>query len=116
MFYILIHFSYQYFAPAMVMKPSLSTFLSEKGIPGSLFVTGEVMFVLRPLIYVLLVRKYGARSWFPWVISLAVDVIGNGILSCINLCPQKNKSQQFQLSNSEKDEVRIIFHFEIFYI
>nr|GMD31635.1 peroxisome biogenesis protein 16 isoform X1 [Ipomoea batatas] len=93
--------------PTMVMKPpSLSTFLSEKGFPGSLFVTGEAMFVLRPLIYVLLVRKYGARSWFPWVISLAVDVIGNGILSCINLCPQRSKRPQFQLSYSEKDELK----------
>ncbi|CAH9098077.1 unnamed protein product [Cuscuta epithymum] len=92
--------------PTVVMKPTLSTFLSEKGFPGSLFLTGEVMFVLRPLIYVLLVRRYGTRSWFPWVTSLAVDVIGNCILSFINLCPRRSKTPQFQLSNSEKDEMK----------
>ncbi|VFQ84021.1 unnamed protein product [Cuscuta campestris] len=92
--------------PTMVMKPSLSAFLPEKGFPGRLFVTGEVMFVLRPLIYVLLVRKYGARSWFPWVISLAVDIIGSCILSSINLCPLRSKTKQFQFSNPEMDELK----------
>ncbi|XP_060218730.1 peroxisome biogenesis protein 16 isoform X1 [Lycium barbarum] len=93
--------------PAKVIRnPSLSTFLSEKGIRGGLFVTGEAMFVLRPLIYVLLVRKYGTRSWFPWFISLSVDLIGNSILSVITTSQDSGKDQHFQFSKSEKDELK----------
>lgn len=93
--------------PAKIIRnPSLSTFLSEKGIRGGLFVTGETMFVLRPLIYVLLVRKYGTRSWFPWFISLAVDLIGNSMLSATTMSQDSRKDQHFQFSKSEKDEVK----------
>lgn len=80
--------------------PSLSTFLSEKGISGGLFLTGEVMFVLRPLVYVLLIRRYGVRSWFPWLTSFIVELIGNGIISF-------GHSSGFQLSSLEKHEVRL---------
>ncbi|KAM3322861.1 peroxisome biogeneis protein 16 isoform X1 [Capsicum chacoense] len=90
----------------VIRNPSLSTFLFEKGIRGGLFVTGESMFVLRPLIYVLLLRKYGTRSWFPWFISLAVDLIGNGILSAITMSQDGRKDQHFQFSKSEKDELK----------
>lgn len=89
----------------MAETPSLSTFLSEKGIPGGLFLTGEVMFVLRPLIYVLLIRKYGARSWFPWLTSLVVDLIGHGIISFVTI--MWHNSKDFRLSNIEKNEVRL---------
>ncbi|KAK4738704.1 hypothetical protein R3W88_002401 [Solanum pinnatisectum] len=93
--------------PAKIIRnPSLSTFLSEKGIRGGLFVTGETMFVLRPLIYVLLVRKYGTRSWFPWFISLAVDVIGNSMLSATTMSRDSRKDQHFRFSKSEKDELK----------
>ncbi|KAJ8573257.1 hypothetical protein K7X08_009768 [Anisodus acutangulus] len=90
----------------VIRNPSMLTFLSEKGICGGLFVTGETMFVLRPLIYVLLVRKYGTRSWFPWLISLAVDLIGNSILSIITTSQDSRKDQHFQFSKSEKDELK----------
>ncbi|XP_047251769.1 peroxisome biogenesis protein 16 isoform X2 [Capsicum annuum] len=90
----------------VIRNQSLSTFLFEKGIRGGLFVTGESMFVLRPLIYVLLLRKYGTRSWFPWFISLAVDLIGNGILSAITMSQDGRKDQHFQFSKSEKDELK----------
>ncbi|CAN4125758.1 unnamed protein product [Withania somnifera] len=90
----------------IIRNPSLSTFLSEKGIRGGLFVTGETLFVLRPLIYVLLVRKYGTRSWFPWFISLAVDLIGNSILSVITMSQDSKKDQHFQFSKAEKEELK----------
>lgn len=84
--------------------PSLSVFLSEKGIPGGLYLTGEVMFILRPLVYVLLIRKYGARSWFPWITSLVVDLLGNGIISFVSIA--RKNSNNFRLTNVEKNEVR----------
>ncbi|CAI9765208.1 unnamed protein product [Fraxinus pennsylvanica] len=85
-------------------KPSLSSFLSEKGVPGGLFLMGEMMFVLRPLIYVLLIKKYGTRSWFPWLTSLTVDLISNGIISYITILRQN--SNEFRLSNLEKHELK----------
>ncbi|KAL2233957.1 UNVERIFIED_CONTAM: Peroxisome biogenesis protein 16 [Sesamum indicum] len=84
--------------------PSLSTFLTEKGIPGGLCLTGEVMFILRPLIYVLLIRKYGAQSWFPWLTSLAIDLVGNGIISFLTTL--RHNSKDFHLSNLEKNELK----------
>lgn len=87
-------------------KPSLSSLLSKKGIPGGLFVMGEMMFIIRPLLYVLLIRKYGTRSWFPWFTSLAVDLIGNGILSYVTMLRSIRKDPFFQLSNHERDELK----------
>ncbi|XP_022872554.1 peroxisome biogenesis protein 16 isoform X1 [Olea europaea var. sylvestris] len=85
-------------------KPSLSSFLSEKGVPGGLFLIGEMMFILRPLIYVLLIKKYGTRSWFPWITSLTVDLISNGVISYITILRQNSK--EFCLSNIEKHELK----------
>ncbi|PHT30094.1 hypothetical protein CQW23_30295 [Capsicum baccatum] len=90
----------------LVERPSLWTFLSEKGVPGGFFVTGEVLFIIRPLVYVLLMRKYGTRSWFPWCVSLAVDLIGNSIVSVALMCQHSGKNQQLQYCDSEKDELK----------
>lgn len=38
-------------------------------------IIGEVLHILRPLIYVLLVVRYGRRQWKPWLVSLLVDVL-----------------------------------------
>ncbi|XP_073155571.1 peroxisome biogenesis protein 16 isoform X2 [Henckelia pumila] len=84
--------------------PTLYTFLSEKGTPGGLFLMGEVLFVLRPLIYVLLIRKYGARSWLPWLASLVVDLIGNGSSSLVSVL--WHNCNGFHLSTLEKHELK----------
>ncbi|CAK9145785.1 unnamed protein product [Ilex paraguariensis] len=87
-------------------RPSLPTFLSEKGLSGGLFMIGEMMFITRPLIYVLSIRKYGLRSWYPWMVSLAVDLFGMGVLSYTSMSRCSRKGQEFHLSNPEKDEMR----------
>lgn len=86
-----------------IKRPTLSSFLSEKGIPGSLFLMGEVMFIARPLVYVLLIRKYGVRSWLPWFFSLSIDLMGmtSSMMSSIG-----HKDRQLPLSVPEKDELR----------
>lgn len=43
-------------------------------IMSSLARFGEVAFILRPLLYVLGVLKWGRRSWKPWFLSLFVDI------------------------------------------
>ncbi|ESQ39202.1 hypothetical protein EUTSA_v10001499mg [Eutrema salsugineum] len=92
--------------PAMIKerRTTLSELLSEKGVKGALFVIGEVLFITRPLIYVLFIRRYGVRSWIPWAISLSVDTLGMGILSNLKLCGEKSK--QIHFSQPERDELR----------
>ncbi|KAJ4831296.1 Peroxisomal membrane protein pex16 [Turnera subulata] len=87
-------------------RPSLSTILSEKGVHGALFVMGEVLFITRPLIYVLFIRKYGIRSWIPWFLSLAVDVVGTGFLTQVVKSKYAGKDRLFQFTASEKDELK----------
>ncbi|XAR54103.1 hypothetical protein NMG60_11029111 [Bertholletia excelsa] len=88
----------------VVKRTTLAAILSERGLYGALFLMREVMFITRPLIYVLLIRKYGVRSWFPWCVSLAIDLAGTGMLSCITTSGHGQKDHQF--SDSEKDELR----------
>ncbi|KAK9147688.1 hypothetical protein Scep_006445 [Stephania cephalantha] len=89
---------------SVVKKPTLYSILSEGGLSGGLFLIQEVLHITRPLIYVLLIRKYGARSWKPWVLSLAVDLTGEGILSQI-LRVRHQRREGHLLSNLEKNEV-----------
>ncbi|XWS45996.1 hypothetical protein CRYUN_Cryun14cG0027000 [Craigia yunnanensis] len=95
---------------SIIKRSTLSMLLSEKGVNGALFVLGEVLFITRPLIYVLFIRRYGIRSWIPWFLSLAMDFIGIGFLSKSG---RGGREQQFHLSASEKDEVTFIRYFQI---
>lgn len=90
---------------AVVKRPTLSSILSEKGLPGGFFVLGEATYILRPLIYVLLIRKYGVRSWFPWSVSLAVDLMGMSILSLVTTSWRTKQNNSIHLSNPEKNEL-----------
>ncbi|XP_073045161.1 peroxisome biogenesis protein 16-like isoform X1 [Primulina eburnea] len=90
--------------PTTVPETTLYTTLPDKGAPGGLFFMGEVLFILRPLIYVLLIRKYGVRSWLPWLASLVVDVIGNGSSSLVSVMWHNSKG--FHFSNLENNELK----------
>ena len=67
-------------AVSVVEKPTLASIWSAKGGTGRLFVLGEVVHIFRPLVYVLLIRKFGIRSWTPWLVSLAVELTSLGLL------------------------------------
>ncbi|KAJ1924440.1 hypothetical protein IWQ60_005204, partial [Tieghemiomyces parasiticus] len=56
--------------PQAVLKPS-------ELVPrmGSRRLWGEYLFILRPIIYVLAIRKWGRRTWTPWFLSLLVEAI-----------------------------------------
>ncbi|WOL05562.1 peroxisome biogenesis protein 16 [Canna indica] len=89
-----------------IEKPTLYTLWFLKGLSGRLFVTGEVLYVLRPLVYVLLIKRYGIQSWKPWLISLSMDLAGMSLLSkSTSLCPRSD-DKYYQLSTSEKDELK----------
>ncbi|KAI7748612.1 hypothetical protein M8C21_012412, partial [Ambrosia artemisiifolia] len=87
-----------------IKRHTLLSILSEKGFPGGLMLMGEVMFIARPLVYVLLIRKYGPRSWFPWFVSLTIDLIGMSSSTLSSMSGQKHR--KLHLSDSEKDELR----------
>ncbi|KAM6584914.1 hypothetical protein CsatB_011916 [Cannabis sativa] len=89
----------------VVERPTLSTVLAEKGLPGVLFIAGEVLFITRPLIYVLFIRKYGIRSWIPWFLSFSVDLIGSGILSQVT-SQVGGKKWKIHLSAPEQQELK----------
>ncbi|KAF5744340.1 peroxisome biogenesis protein 16-like isoform X2 [Tripterygium wilfordii] len=91
---------------AVIKRPTLATILSEKGIYGALFVMGETLFIMRPLIYVLFIRKYGIRSWIPWFLSLVVDFFGIGFITKVAKRVGGGKEQQFCFSTAEKDELK----------
>lgn len=99
-----------------VVKPTLLDVLSEKGLRGALFLIGEVLFITRPLIYVLFIRKYGIRSWTPWFLSLAIDCISSSILSLVTTTVAGEKQQMIHLSAPEKDEVCVSLDLKPCYI
>lgn len=59
---------------------------------------------MRPLIYVLFIKKYGTKSWKPWLLSLAMDITGMCILRCVTQPKDSDKKNLIVLSVSEKDE------------
>jgi hypothetical protein len=38
-----------------------------------LLVAGEILHMIRPVLYVASLRMYGRRSWRPWILSLLID-------------------------------------------
>ncbi|KAE9622052.1 putative peroxisome membrane protein, Pex16 [Lupinus albus] len=87
-------------------RPTLFDILSKKGLCGVLCFIGEVLFITRPLVSVLFIRKYSIRSWTPWFLSLAFDCIGMSILSLVATSVAGRKERRIYLSASEKDEVK----------
>lgn len=91
----------------VVNRPSLAAIITERGFTGALFIIGEVLFITRPLLYVLLIRRYGTRSWTPWFLSLGVDLLGLGFLSYVKERERTEEGKRFCLSAPESDEVVI---------
>lgn len=49
--------------------------------PSRAEVTAEVLFILRPVIQLLLVRAYGWRSWRAWGGALGMDVVSRQMMA-----------------------------------
>lgn len=92
--------------PVMVVeKPTLASIWSSKGVSRRLFFVGEVVHIFRPLVYVLLIRKFGIRSWTPWLVSLAVELTSLGIHSHVTDLNHR-AGKVHQLSSAERDELK----------
>ncbi|KAK9812042.1 hypothetical protein WJX73_000692 [Symbiochloris irregularis] len=51
-----------------------------QGFGMRLLALGELLHILRPLIYTLALRKFGRRSWRPWFISLGVEAASAALI------------------------------------
>ncbi|ORX74806.1 hypothetical protein DL89DRAFT_273868 [Linderina pennispora] len=47
---------------------------------GPMGLAGELLFILRPIIYVLSLRKMGKRDWRPWALSLVVELASRQLI------------------------------------
>ncbi|KAI9314600.1 peroxisome membrane protein [Dichotomocladium elegans] len=56
--------------PDMVCRPEQMV-----SVMNALGTAGELLFILRPLMYVLGVIHYGQTSWKPWCLSLSIELI-----------------------------------------
>ncbi|GAB5588948.1 hypothetical protein Unana1_03848 [Umbelopsis nana] len=69
---------------------------------------GEILYILRPLIYVLAIFKYGRYSWRPWLISLAVESASQAAISRSFTSPYG--STKSTMTALEKAELNRRFH------
>lgn len=87
-------------------RPTLSAVLSERGVCGGLFLMAEVLHITRPLIYVLFIKKYGVRSWIPWLLSLGVDLTGGSLLFLAKHPFHSRENGHPPFSTLENNEIR----------
>lgn len=66
--------------------PSPQVFEPKPSTPADkVMVLGEILLILRPFLYVMMIRRHGLRSWRPWLSALALDATGMGILYATTL-------------------------------
>eukprot|EP00850_Spirogloea_muscicola_P016085 SM000128S26218 [mRNA] locus=s128:106389:108151:- [translate_table: standard] len=53
---------------------------SGAGCVSACLVAAELLHILRPVVYVLAIRRLGRASWRPWLLSLAVDLASLALL------------------------------------
>lgn len=73
---------------------------------------GEVLYAMRPLVYVLAMRKWGARKWKPWLLSLGVDAASMALIAAGDEVlkrdvREKGKEEEGGLTEQERSEVRV---------
>lgn len=87
-------------------RSTLVSLWHEKRVTSWSFILGEVLLILRPLVYVLLIRRYGLGAWKPWLVSLAVDLTGTTIISRLTSPGLLRNGRGYSLSKVEKDEIK----------
>ncbi|CAJ0861736.1 1201_t:CDS:10, partial [Entrophospora sp. SA101] len=101
--------TYQYSSFALTLLQNTEVLL-EMGIQKKLGkevkwkyigIISELLYIIRPLIYVLTLRKYGNKSWKPWLLSIIIEVYTR-ILT--NYFHKKISDGSHRLTSVEKDE------------
>eukprot|EP00210_Caulerpa_lentillifera_P001982 g1900.t1 len=72
----------------------------------TMLLMGEMLYLIRPVLCVFALRKFGSRSWKPWLLSLGIDIFsrlllskGESILKNAGVKKCKDLSVQDQLLN-----------------
>lgn len=55
---------------------------------------GELIYILRPVVYIILLRKYGKQSWKPWLVSLMLESFSYTLSTDIVFNTQLTKLEQ----------------------
>ncbi|KAI7861039.1 peroxisome membrane protein [Circinella umbellata] len=63
--------------------------------------SGEIVYILRPLFYVLSVLKYGQKSWKPWLLSLAMELLSQAMVRQSFEQPHGGRSKMMPLEKQE---------------
>ncbi|GAA5796177.1 hypothetical protein HPULCUR_001546 [Helicostylum pulchrum] len=61
---------------------------------------GELLYIFRPLVYVLSILRWGKRSWRPWIISLVIEILSQVSI----LKGYESKSSRNNMMALEKQE------------
>ncbi|KAG0236136.1 Peroxisomal membrane protein pex16 [Actinomortierella wolfii] len=75
---------------------------------------GEYLFILRPLIYVLAMRKYGQKSWYPWLLSLSIELLSRTSLQ--TYLKQRDCNRRIAGTPLEKDEMKRRLWLFLYYV
>ncbi|KAG9295992.1 hypothetical protein G9A89_011844 [Geosiphon pyriformis] len=81
---------------------------------GSFGTIGELLFIFKPLLYVLAIKKFGTKSWVPWLSSLGIEISARLL---INLFYKARIPGGYRwLSSLEKEEHKRRFYQFFFYL
>ena len=57
-------------------------------------VLGEVLYIARPMLQLLLIRKYGWRAWRPWIVALLIDLLSRACTSKQRYMPEEEQQRR----------------------
>ncbi|KAI9482848.1 MAG: peroxisome membrane protein [Benjaminiella poitrasii] len=63
---------------------------------------GELLYIVRPLAYVISILRWGKRSWKPWILSIAIELIS--LISIKKGYEARNKGSRNNMMPLEKQE------------
>ncbi|KAK0553182.1 hypothetical protein OC845_001318 [Tilletia horrida] len=67
---------------------------------GRVGLTAELLWILRPLIYVLAIRRYGRKSTSPWLLSLSLELLARRLRKRSFLVPNSLSAALFTMPSS----------------
>jgi len=53
----------------------------------------EVLYIIKPLVHLAALKKYGLRSWRPWILSLLIDCISSLMSARVSCSKQKQEEK-----------------------
>ncbi|KAJ2025397.1 hypothetical protein IWW57_003391 [Coemansia sp. S610] len=75
---------------------------------NSLGLVGELLFILRPLIYVIGIRKMGKSDWRPWALSLLIELVSRQMIRT-DLGTGKNSAAERTVERDELSRRKWLF-------